>query len=774
MTATDPDVGQTLSYSIIGGADASKFTIGSTTGALSFVTAPNFELPTDAGGNNVYDVIVQVSDGHGGIDTQAIAVTVTDVFENSAPIITSNGGGDTAAVSIAENTTAVTTVTATDPDVGQTLSYSIIGGADASKFTIGSTTGALSFVTAPNFELPTDAGGNNVYDVIVQVSDGHGGIDTQAIAVTVTDVLRTSAPIITSNGGGDTAAVSIAENTTAVTTVTATDPDVGQTLSYSIIGGADASKFTIGSSTGALSFVTAPNFELPTDAGGNNVYDVIVQVSDGHGGIDTQAIAVTVTDVFENSAPIITSNGGGDTAAVSIAENTTAVTTVTATDPDVGQTLSYSIIGGADASKFTIGASTGALSFVTAPNFELPTDAGGNNVYDVIVQASDGHGGIDTQAIAVTVTDVFENSAPIITSGNFSLTAGADTVVGGAADDTVYATAATLNAGDSLTGGAGTDVLQLVGSGTFRVDQVGTFTGFETIALDNATNSTAQLTLGSQPIEVDATGYLSVQAISPSNWNGSNIIKGDASQAWATTSLNFYSNWNYPQTPATYDLTSNTLSHIGSVTGNGNDLTLLVNSADTTNIQSFSAWGANDRLVTAGSTLDLSHTTVSGFTVTSTNGLGTAFTVGDLGTAFQIAGGSGQDTLIAQGFTLTADQRIAIFETSSVETIVDQSGTYAAPLPSPGILGLTSSNDTVVAPASGSTVYATAATLNAGDSLTGGAGTDVLQLVGSGTFRVDQVGTFTGFERSRSTTLQIQPRSSRWVASRSRWTRPGI
>ena len=57
--------------------------------------------------------------------------------------ITSNGGGNTASVSIAENSTAVTTVTATDPDAGQTLSYSIIGGADASKFTIDSTTGAL-------------------------------------------------------------------------------------------------------------------------------------------------------------------------------------------------------------------------------------------------------------------------------------------------------------------------------------------------------------------------------------------------------------------------------------------------------------------------------------------------------------------------------------------------------------------------------------------------------------------------------------------------------
>ena len=73
----------------------------------------------------------------------------------------------------------------------------------------------------------------------------------------------------------------------------------------------------------------------------------------------------TLTVAPVNDPPMITSNGGSNTAAVSIAENTTAVTTVTATDPDVGQTLSYSISGGADASKFTIGSSTGALSFVT-------------------------------------------------------------------------------------------------------------------------------------------------------------------------------------------------------------------------------------------------------------------------------------------------------------------------------------------------------------------------------------------------------------------------
>ena len=48
--------------------------------------------------------------------------------------------------------------------------------------------------------------------------------------------------------------------------------------------------------------------ENPQDAGGNNVYDVTVQVSDGT-NTDSQAIAVTVTDV--NEPPVITSNGGG-------------------------------------------------------------------------------------------------------------------------------------------------------------------------------------------------------------------------------------------------------------------------------------------------------------------------------------------------------------------------------------------------------------------------------------------------------------------------------
>ena len=158
-----------------------------------------------------------------------------------------------------------------------------------------------------------------------------------------------------------------------------------------------------------MTFVSAPDFEAPVDVGANNVYDVTVTVSDGKGGTDSQAIAVTVVNVNE-FPPVITSDGGGPTAALSRPENSTAVTTVTATDQDAATTLIYAIAGGPDAARFTIVPATGVLTFVSAPDFEAPIDVGLNNVYDVIVEASDGSLS-DTQAIAVTVTDLAETSS---------------------------------------------------------------------------------------------------------------------------------------------------------------------------------------------------------------------------------------------------------------------------------------------------------------------------------------------------------------------------
>ena len=114
--------------------------------------------------------------------------------------------------------------------------------------------------------------------------------------------------------------------------------------------------------------------------------------------------------IDDDNPPTITSNGGGSTASVNVQENTTAVTTVVATDLDPGTTLQYTLVNtaGTDFSKFTIDINTGVLAFISAPNFESPNDVGGtdnDNTYVVTVQASDGVL-TDTQTINVSVTNV--------------------------------------------------------------------------------------------------------------------------------------------------------------------------------------------------------------------------------------------------------------------------------------------------------------------------------------------------------------------------------
>ncbi|MHB8962656.1 MAG: InlB B-repeat-containing protein [Saccharofermentanales bacterium] len=205
------------------------------------------------------------------------------------PAITSDGGGDSASISVDENQTTVTTVTAADPDSVH-LTYSISGGYDASRFVMDATSGVLSFLEAPNFESPVNYYTNNIYEVTVQVSDGEL-TDSQKIYVTVTDI--NEAPVITSNGGEATASISAKEDQTAVCTITAIDPD-DDASTFGIFGGADAACFNIGSTTGVLTFKVAPDFEIPGDANADGIYEVTVYVSDGT-LTDSQTILVTVT-----------------------------------------------------------------------------------------------------------------------------------------------------------------------------------------------------------------------------------------------------------------------------------------------------------------------------------------------------------------------------------------------------------------------------------------------------------------------------------------------
>ena len=360
-TATDPQ-SRTITWSVEG-TDSAAFSIGSSTGVLTFDSAPDYEAKSS------YSITVKAM---AGSDSASLAVTVTITNVDESPVIT--GGG--AAHDYAENGTgAVATYTASDPE-GDIISWSVEG-TDSAAFAISSG-GELTFNSAPDYETKSS------YSITVKAT-ANSKSASLVVAVTVTDV--NEAMVIT--GGG--ASHDYAENGTgAVATYTATDPQ-SRTITWSVEG-TDSAAFSIGSSTGVLTFDSAPDYEAKSS------YSITVKAM---AGSDSASLAVTVTITNVDESPVIT--GGG--AAHDYAENGTgAVATYTASDPE-GDIISWSVEG-TDSAAFAI-SSGGELTFNSSPDYESPGDTGGNNVYDVTVKAT-ANGKSASQAVVVTVTNVDE------------------------------------------------------------------------------------------------------------------------------------------------------------------------------------------------------------------------------------------------------------------------------------------------------------------------------------------------------------------------------
>jgi len=376
-------------FSFAGGADSALFTIAPATGEIRFNSAPNHETPTDADGNNTYLLQVKVTDNTGLGSTMNVTVTVS----NLPPTITSSN-----TATFAENGTGTAlTVAANDPNGAGSagLTYRLQAVFDSSVFSIDPVNGTITFNTPPDYEAPQDGNADNAYILMTQVCDSGNLCTEQVEVIVVTNVVESNPPTIIATS------MKAPENQTFVTTVHAADPDVGNTLTFSIKGGADAALFQIDPSSGVLTFKTAPDFEKPADANTDNDYELIVSVWDNTAVDHTaeQALKVTVLDIQENTAPTITSDGAGDTASLSQPETQLSVTTVVATDADTDETLIYSINGGADAALFQIDPISGKLSFKTAPKYV----ESGDNTYEVSVKVIDAHSGSDTQTLTVTI-----------------------------------------------------------------------------------------------------------------------------------------------------------------------------------------------------------------------------------------------------------------------------------------------------------------------------------------------------------------------------------
>ena len=287
---------------------------------------------------------------------------------------------------------------ATDSDTGDDITgYAITGGADQAFFSIGATSGALTFKTAPNFEDAQDSDTGNDYVVEVQATSGAGErvkTATQTITVTVTDV-GGEAP-------GKPDAPTVAPASVSSLTVNWSAPDNGgpAITDYDVQYRAGTSgSWSDGGHTGTATTATLSSLSE------NTSYQVQVRATSDEGTGDWSDSGSGRTAEAANAAPSFSSSATFDAA-----ENQTAAGTVLATDSDAGDDVTgYAITGGADQAFFSIGATSGALTFDAAPNYEDAKDQGSNNTYVVEVQATSGAGErakTATQTITVTVTDV--------------------------------------------------------------------------------------------------------------------------------------------------------------------------------------------------------------------------------------------------------------------------------------------------------------------------------------------------------------------------------
>ena len=401
-TATDPEGANVARWSV-GGRDGGDFSI-TQGGTLYFRSPPDYERRTDSNRDNVYEVSIQPSDGR-NTGSYPVTVTVTDV--NEAPEF--RRGSTTSFTQPENRTTRLYTFSATDPEQG-TITWSV-GGTDGNHFTIDER-GQFSFKedSPPDFDTPGDDGRDNLYNVTIQARDPESNTASLPVTVMVTEI--NEGPVITRQGNGPG---SVPENhgvNRVLAKYTASDPE---RPSVRITGwstaGRDGGDFVI-NALGELRFRNTPDYERPTDSNRDNVYEVTIRASDGRNtGTLEEVQVVTVTDV--NEPPTITTTSR---TTFSQPENrNSTLYTFRATDPEGGRVTWTA--AGTDGRFFTID-ERGRFSFRedSAPDFDAPQDVGGNNVYNVTVQARDDTFNSATLDVVVTVTDHNENVEPTITT----------------------------------------------------------------------------------------------------------------------------------------------------------------------------------------------------------------------------------------------------------------------------------------------------------------------------------------------------------------------
>lgn len=354
-TATDPDAGQTLRYSLLGAPDGAS--IDPVSGRFSWTTSE-----ADGPVSLTFSVVATDNGTPPRSDLEPVTVTVREV--NQAPVL------DPIADLSADEGTPVTLILAgSDPDQpAQKLTYTLEPGAPAGM-TLHPATGSLLWI-------PTEDQGPGVHTVTVRLTDdgSPAASATRSFRITVREV--DDPPVFESVG-----LQTVDERTPFAITLVARDPDTPpRAVVYSLETAPRGA--TLDPDTGRFTWT-------PGEEDGPSGYLVLVRASQKGGGpSSTLSFSINVNEA--NTAPTL-----ADIPNAVVDEGTSYAHTASAADADLPiQTLTYSLEPGAPAG-LSIHPLTGRLAW------DIPGDAG-PSTNTVTVRVADS--GIDSRSATRTFT----------------------------------------------------------------------------------------------------------------------------------------------------------------------------------------------------------------------------------------------------------------------------------------------------------------------------------------------------------------------------------
>ncbi len=378
LASTDPDAGDSFTYSLVSGAgstDNSKFTITGNT--LKAAEAFDYETKSS------YKIRIQTRDAGGLSFQKEFTLTIVNVNEAPTAIALSNA-------TIDENNAidaSIGTLASTDQDAGDSFTYSLVNtydlnGArmnidDNDKFTIAGST--LRATEAFDYETKSS------YKIRIQTSDAAGLSFQKEFTLTIANVNEAPTAIALSNA-------TIDENNAvgaSIGTLASTDPDAGDSFTYSLVSGAgstDNSKFTLsGNTLGAKDIF---DFEAKSS------YSIRIQTTDAGGLSFQKTLSISITDVNETpSAMAITKSNLYESNTIN-----QVVGALSTSDQDAGDSHTYSLVSGVgstDNAAFNVSGNqiraSQVFSFATKNSYSIrvrTTDKGGlsfEKVYTVSI-----------------------------------------------------------------------------------------------------------------------------------------------------------------------------------------------------------------------------------------------------------------------------------------------------------------------------------------------------------------------------------------------------